>query len=53
MLELAKECKNLDVHTHVSTCYVNCIRDGYIEEEVYDLEMDVEAVVARIMAMNP
>jgi alcohol-forming fatty acyl-CoA reductase len=26
MLELAKECKHLDVFTHVSTCYVNCNR---------------------------
>lgn len=36
VLELAKECKNLDVFTHVSTCYVNCDRDGYIEEEIYN-----------------
>jgi len=37
MLELAKECKMLDVFTHVSTAYVNCNRTGYIEEKIYDL----------------
>jgi thioester reductase-like protein len=28
VLELAKECRNLEVYTHVSTCYVNCTRTG-------------------------
>lgn len=26
MLELAKECHNLEIFTHVSTAYVNCNR---------------------------
>ena len=37
MLELAKECKNLYVLTHVSTAYVNCTREGLIDEEIYEL----------------
>jgi fatty acyl-CoA reductase len=54
MLELAHECKNLDVFTHVSTCYVNCNRPaGLIEEELYDTEMDVDETVRQLMAMNP
>ena len=53
MLELAKECKNLVIHTHISTCYVNSTRTGYIKEEIYDLEtMDVDAKVKNIMGMN-
>ena len=40
--------------THVSTAYVNCNRPGgNIEEEIYDLDMDVEETVTRLMAMNP
>ena len=53
VLELAQECKNLEVLTHVSTCYVNCNRQGHIDEEVYDTDMDVDSTVKRLMAMNP
>jgi hypothetical protein len=53
MLKLAKECKNLEIFTHVSTCYVNCYRQGFIEEDIYEKDMDVENIVARYMAMNP
>ena len=52
MLELAKECKHLDVFTHISTCYVNCNRTGLIEEKIYDLKMDVESQIKHIMSMN-
>ena len=37
MLQLAKECRQLEVFTHVSTAYVNCDKFGQIEEKVYDL----------------
>ena len=39
MLELAQECKNIKVFTHVSTAYVNCniMTNEKIEEKVYDL----------------
>jgi len=54
MLELAKECKVLDIFTHVSTAYTNCNRgDGLIEEKIYDQGLDSEAKVAELMAMNP
>ena len=55
MLELAKECQNLTVFTHVSTCYVNCNRRGNIEEIIYDLEggQDPEELIASIVKMGP
>ena len=53
MLNLAKSCKNLKVFTHVSTCYVNCNRDGHIKEEIYDIDIDVDSIVGRIMSMDP
>lgn len=53
MLELGKECKILEVFTHVSTCYVNCNRKGYIAEEIYDQDIDVDTIVKNLMAMNP
>lgn len=52
MLELAKSCKNLAIYTHVSTCYVNCEKFGYIKEQIYDIPEDSEEVVRRIMAMT-
>ena len=54
MLELAQECKKLEIFTHVSTCYVNCtIPGGPVEEKVYNVENNAEKIVKRIMAMNP
>lgn len=35
MQNLAKQVKNLDIFTHVSTCYVNCNLKGLINEEIY------------------
>ncbi len=45
MQELAHECKKLQVFTHVSTCYTNCEKRGFIEEKVYDLKEDSEVLV--------
>lgn len=42
MLELASECKHLQVYTHVSTCYVNCEKNGFIKEQIYDIPEDSE-----------
>ena len=55
MLELAKECRKLKAFTHVSTAYVNCNRQGFIEEKIYDLENDEdpEALIESISKMNP
>ena len=36
MLELARKVKNLDVFTHISTCYVNCDQKGLIKEEIFE-----------------
>ncbi len=35
MQNLAKQIKNLDIFTHVSTCYVNCNMTGLILEQIY------------------
>jgi hypothetical protein len=36
MQNLSKEVKNLDIFTHVSTCYVNCNRKGLVHEQIYE-----------------
>lgn len=41
LVTLAKECKEIQTYTHVSTAYVNSNRAGFIEEKIYDLP-DVE-----------
>lgn len=55
MLELAKECRKLEVFTHVSTAYVNSDRKGFIEEKIYptDKDLDPEDVINDILRMNP
>lgn len=53
MMELAMECKKIKIFTHMSTCYVNCDKQGFIKEQIYPINEDPEAVVNRIMAMSP
>lgn len=40
MYQLASECKKLQIFTHVSTCYVNCEKKGFIQEKIYDIDED-------------
>ena len=42
MQQLAKECQNIECFVHMSTCYVNCDKRGFIEEKIYDIDLDVE-----------
>lgn len=51
VLELAKTCKNLYAHVHVSTAYVNCIHNsGNIEirEKIYPIQY-----VPTLLPKNP
>lgn len=38
MMELAKKAKLLKNFVHVSTCYVNSDKRGWIEEDIYNTE---------------
>ncbi len=53
MLDLAKECKKLQAFTHVSTSYVNCDKRGVIEEKIYDIDIDSEEFIDKIVKMTP
>ena len=35
MFALAKKCKQLLNFIHISTCYVNSDKEGFIEEKIY------------------
>lgn len=55
LINIAKDCKKLEICTHVSTCYVNCNKkDGFIEEKIYedDINFDVEAFVKQVLSMS-
>jgi fatty acyl-CoA reductase len=51
MLQLASECRRLEIHLHVSTAYVNCIKKGYVEEKIFMRSEDIQEKVDGIMAM--
>jgi len=57
MQELAKECKNIEAFTHVSTAYVNSNmpNNSRVEEKVYDhaSNVDPEEVIANIVRLGP
>lgn len=37
----------------MSTCYVNCDKEGYIEEKVYDIKEDSEQLINGLLKMTP
>lgn len=52
MLELAHECKKLQIFTHVSTAYVNCEKKGFIKEQIYDIDQDADELISRVYKMS-
>jgi fatty acyl-CoA reductase len=55
VLELAKKCKNLKAHVHVSTAYVNCVRNSgtsEIREKIYPIRYNPRDLVDRLSAMT-
>ena len=52
MLALAKECTQLKVFCHVSTCYVNCDKAGFVQEKIYPINDDPDELMERIMNMT-
>lgn len=51
MLELAASLKNLEIFTHVSTCYVNSDLSGLIKEEIYDRGIDPDEQLRELEEM--
>jgi fatty acyl-CoA reductase len=55
VLELAKRCKNLRAHVHVSTAYVNCVRNSgtsEIREKIYPIRYQPQDIIDRLSAMT-
>jgi hypothetical protein len=52
MHDLAKECKLLQIFTHVSTAYVNCEKKGFIKEQIYEIDQDSEEVINKVLKMS-
>ena len=52
MQQLAKDCKNIECFTHMSTSYVNSDKRGFIEEKIYDVDFDVEQHINYIKSLS-
>ncbi|KAI8381317.1 male sterility protein-domain-containing protein [Radiomyces spectabilis] len=54
LMDLADECRNLDVFVHMSTAYFNAnLPDGYVQERVYPMELgDPEELLKEIVALE-
>jgi len=54
VLELAKLCKHLQAHIHISTCYVNSNRleGGWVDEKLYPLKFDPQEMLEKIQKLN-
>lgn len=53
MMELARQTKNLENFVHVSTCYVNSDKRGWIEEEIYKSERNARHVFEELNKLSP
>jgi len=52
LLEIAQRCKNMRGFVHVSTCYVNSNRKGWVEEKLYPLGYDPDEMLERVRSMK-
>jgi hypothetical protein len=46
---MAQNCPNIEIFTHVSTCYVNSEKTGFIDEKIYEYFGDPEDIVKKIL----
>ncbi|EAS00429.1 male sterility protein (macronuclear) [Tetrahymena thermophila SB210] len=53
MMELSKQCLQLENFVHVSTCYVNSDKRGWIEEDIYNTEQNARQLMDDLMKMPP
>jgi fatty acyl-CoA reductase len=49
MMDLAKQAKKVKNFVHVSTCYVNSDKRGWIEEEIYDSPVNARQLMEDIL----
>ena len=52
MLAIAKQSARLSAFVHVSTCYVNSNRRGWMDEKLYPLGFDANEVLTRVQGMK-
>lgn len=51
VLKLAKACKHIKSFVQISTAYVNCDKEGWIEEKVYPIARDPRALLAELLSI--
>eukprot|EP00357_Protocruzia_adherens_P031117 CAMPEP_0115036762 /NCGR_PEP_ID=MMETSP0216-20121206/42330_1 /TAXON_ID=223996 /ORGANISM="Protocruzia adherens, Strain Boccale" /LENGTH=1117 /DNA_ID=CAMNT_0002416681 /DNA_START=71 /DNA_END=3424 /DNA_ORIENTATION=- len=53
LFEMAREFHDLQIFTHVSTCYVNSDKSGMIEEKIYDDFPDPDECLEYLRNLSP
>lgn len=51
VVELAKACKSLKAFVQISTAYVNCNKEGWIQEKIYPYDGDPREVLKDLMSI--
>lgn len=51
VLKLAKSCKNIQSFVQISTAYVNCNKDGWVEEKIYPIQRNPRALLSELLAI--
>lgn len=47
--DLVTKMKNLQNFVHISTAYVNCNHQGWVEERIYDIDQDPEKLIQDLL----
>ena len=53
VVELAKQCKNLQAFVQISTAYVNCDKSRWVEEKIYPYSSDPKSVLQGLLSIPP
>lgn len=51
VLKLAKSCKNIISFVQISTAYVNCDKEGWVEEKIYPITRNPRALLSELLSI--
>ena len=52
VLKLAKACKHMKSFVQISTAFVNCDKEGWVEEKIYPITRDPRALLNELQAIS-
>lgn len=51
VLKLARACKHIESFVQISTAYVNCDKEGWVEEKIYPISRNPRALLSELLSL--